>query len=191
MIRKLGVANLVLLSIPLAFGVVNVPTSSIAQTVFVGPFSSLQVQPGGTARLNPNFAGYTGSVTSEQTNATAKMMGFGWSFTPKINGNVKITIALTVYGTVGSGPIDIQAVYGTGTAPTLGAAVPGGVVQVGPTLSAVPPSNGSFYPFTVVAVATGLTVGTPYWFDLEAWVGSGGGGFEIFNGMAVIEEIFG
>jgi hypothetical protein len=69
--------------------------------------------------------------------------------------------------------------------------VPGGVVQVGPTLAAIPPTNGSFYPFTVVAVATGLTVGTPYWFDLEAWVDGGGGAFEIFNGMAVIEEIFG
>jgi hypothetical protein len=66
-----------------------------------------------------------------------------------------------------------------------------GVVQVGPTVAAVPPTNGSFYPFTVVTVATGLTVGPPYWFDLEAWVGSGGGGFEILNGMAVIEEIFG
>jgi hypothetical protein len=32
MIRKLGVANLVLLSIALAFAVVNVPTSGIAQT---------------------------------------------------------------------------------------------------------------------------------------------------------------
>jgi hypothetical protein len=191
MIRKLGVANLVLLSIALAFAVVNVPTSGIAQTVFAGPFSSIQVQAGGTANLNPNYAGYTGAVTSEQTNTTAKMMGFGWSFTPKINGNVKVTIALTVYGTVGGGPIDMVAVYGTGTAPTLGAAVPGGVVQVGPTLAAIPPSNGSFYPFTVVTVATGLTVGTPYWFDLEAWTGGGGGAFEILNGMAVIEEIFG
>jgi hypothetical protein len=65
------------------------------------------------------------------------------------------------------------------------------VAQVGPTVAAIPPSDGSFYPFTIVAVATGLTVGTPYWFDLEAWVASGGGAFEISNGMAVIEEIFG
>jgi hypothetical protein len=44
MVRKLGVANLVLLSIPLACAVGSVPTSSIAQTVFAGPFTSIQVQ---------------------------------------------------------------------------------------------------------------------------------------------------
>ena len=145
--------------------------------------------PQGPAAPSPNTLGYTGSVTKGQTNTAAEMMGFGWSFTPKTSGNVVVNIALTVYGTVGGGTIDLLAVYGIGTPPALGAIVPSGLVQVGPTLAVTPTTNGSFYPYFVTAVATGLTVGTTYWFDLEGWVSSGGGAFEIFNGMATIVEI--
>lgn len=166
------------------------PSGPTGSQGVVGPTGPIGLTgPQGPPAPSPNTLGYTGSVTARQTSTVAKMMGFGWAFTPKISGNVVVNIALTVYGTVGGGTIDLLAVYGTGKPPALGAIVPPGLVQVGPALAVTPTANGSFYPYFVTAVATGLTVGTPYWFDLEGWVSSGGGAFEIFNGMATIGEI--
>ena len=96
--------------------------------------------------------------------ATTQMAGLAIYFTPLNSTRVKLLLtgtASSVNGTVWQ----LVPSYGTGTAPTINAATAGTQVQYGAkatSLTAAP------VPFTAVCIINGLTVGTKYWFDLEA-----------------------
>jgi hypothetical protein len=150
--------------------------------------SNIVLPAGGTAKLNANFVTVAGSVTSPQSNTAAKMMGMGFAFTPKIAGNIKLLVTGTLYGSAANTQV-YQLAYGTGAAPALGAAATG--TLFGAPYTAVVPVAGGFYPLIIPTVLSGLTLGTTYWFDLQAYVAGGGGSLEMFNVQAIIEEFFG
>jgi hypothetical protein len=151
---------------------------------------NIALSGGATAKLNPNYQIYSGSVTSPQTNTTPAMMGFGWLFTPKISGNLKVWFVLTVTATTSNGLINLAPIYGTGSAPSLGSPQTG-TALIGGVLSATPQVNVSSYSLPALGLVSGLKIGTPIWIDFEAWVASGSGGFEISSATAFVEELFG
>jgi hypothetical protein len=89
-------------------------------------------------------------------------------FTPKLTGNVQVFAAVDFFNPNSDQSTYGQIWYGTGTAPGFGAALPAGGAAVSPGRGN-PHGSGSLF-----AVLTGLTVGTPYWFDLGHGVQNGG-----------------
>lgn len=105
--------------------------------------------------------------------STTLMYGFGASLTPAASGNVLAMfnaggVALTT--TTGANTFFWQVHYGTGTAPNRGANQTG--TAVNPLLSPVFLSTTEVYPGSIITYVTGLTLGTAYWFDVAASLGS-------------------
>ena len=109
------------------------------------------------------------------TSTTGVMMGLAGAITPVGSGKILIVInGDTDSDTAGDGT-KIGIRYGTGTAPTNGAALTG--TAVGTTPNAVNANlalNADRYPFSVAAVVTGLTPSTVYWVDLSLAAVTGG-----------------
>jgi hypothetical protein len=100
------------------------------------------------------------------------MMGLGttWAFTPNRSGKVLVIISGDAANS-SNGGFSYQIRYGTGAAPGNNVALAGSAGSA--TAPNIPPA-GFAVPFSTQFVATGLTLGTPYWFDLAlAVVGSG------------------
>lgn len=103
------------------------------------------------------------------TNATGVMMGLAGAITPARSGKVVMMISGTIDNdTLGDGA-QVQIRYGTGTAPTNGAALTGttagGLVkQINASLALLTPGAG---PFALTAIVIGLTVSTAYWVDIS------------------------
>lgn len=128
----------------------------------------------GTCTVNQSLTNaviQTGSLTpAGTTSATGVMMGIGSTFklTPVYSTRIRIECTGTI-GVSASGSGSYSLRFGTGVAPTNGAAPSGSVV-----------SNANFaftgtttYPFAISGILTGLTPGTAYWFD-EALNNNGG-----------------
>jgi hypothetical protein len=98
---------------------------------------------------------------------TAVMMGLGSSltFTPSRTGNVllHITGVMSINNAANSCTAILR--YGSGTAPANGVAASGTALSATVTVF-MPNNNGPEMPTALVAVASGLTVGTAYWYDL-------------------------
>lgn len=146
----------------------------------------LTVPPSWTAELNyditnsvwhvvqlgqatPATSQATPSDPTGTTNGTGLMMGLAGSITPQMSGKVMIVVSgnISATGIGGGSGAKTQIRYGTGTAPTNGAALTGTAVGnmaqiVNAALALIVPGNGNF---TCNAVVTGLTVGTAYWID--------------------------
>jgi len=130
----------------------NVPSGAIPNTAVSG------------ALANP-LAGSSGSIL---------MMGFGTActLTPSYSGRLFIQFTGSVANTLlGDGSL-LQTKYGTGTAPTNGAASTG--TQVGNTVNVTSPIAGALGAFSVGGIVTGLTKGTAYWFDMTLQPNLGG-----------------
>jgi hypothetical protein len=107
-----------------------------------------------------------GSITNSgygSTSTTAVMVGNGtvWKLTPASTGKVRVRLIGVGVATGSGGQVGVN--YGTGTPPSQGAAVTGTagntfIPSFGTVLSGIP--------FTVEFEATGLTLGTVYWFDV-------------------------
>lgn len=131
-----------------------------------------------------------GSAAGPLTNAspaTAEMAGLGLTLTPKSTGKVLARISGLAYTATAIANFNVVGRYGTGSAPTAGAAVAGTLFPQG-TLSLRAPSatTGTF--FEAVGVLTGLTVGTAYWFDLAFWSGASGDDATLENITALLQE---
>jgi hypothetical protein len=94
--------------------------------------------------------------------------GLAIPFTPKLSGNVLVFAAVDLYNTSGAYTFG-QIWYGTGGAPSFGATIPAGGVQVSPGRGNINASGSLF------AFLTGLTIGTQYWFDLGHGINGGTG----------------
>lgn len=113
-----------------------------------------------------------GGVTSQSTpsnptgttSATQVMMGLAGSITPTSSGKVLIIISGGTQNTGGGTLNTIQIRYGTGTAPSNGAAAAG--TTAGSAVQCAPSNGGSPEGFTCNAIVTGLTPSTAYWIDL-------------------------
>ena len=96
------------------------------------------------------------------TSASGVMMGLNQVLTPTLGHPILIIISGIVSNTT-SVTSFIGIRYGTGTPPINGATYTG--ANAACCVNAVGIS-GTWTPFTINAVVTGLSAGTPYWFDL-------------------------
>jgi hypothetical protein len=107
------------------------------------------------------------------TSTTAVMAGAGLAFTPKKgSGIVKVTLAAVVSNATAGDGAKAQIAYGTGTAPSAGAAATGTAVGNASTFTSAAANAAGTIPLT--AVITGLTPGTTYWIDLQVAAVTGG-----------------
>lgn len=132
-----------------------------------------------------NVSYFTPANPTGTTSTTGVMMGLALTFTPKKTGRVKVYVSFNITNNTAGDGATAQLAYGTGTAPTNGAAVTG--TAIGQAQSAVAASASQPEGITLVAVVTGLTVGTAYWFDVILKAVTGGTA-SISSIMAVIEE---
>lgn len=115
----------------------------------------------------------TPSNPTGSSSASQIMMGLAGAITPTGSGNVLIVISGDIQSGVSPAGCRVQLSYGTGTAPTNGAAVTG--TQIGGNIVQNGASQGSAaFPFSVNGIATGLTLSTAYWIDLAVQSTSGG-----------------
>lgn len=121
------------------------------------------------------------------TNTTGVMMGLSATITPQFTGRVVVTVCGTLTnstGTAGNGA-KAQIRYGTGAAPANGAALTG--TAVGSTQSAIleRATANDPYPFSLLTLVTGLSIGTPVWIDISlAAIAAGTGVASGLNVMA-------
>lgn len=126
-------------------------------TVATVPASALPLT---NATLQGSVASTTATVS-----ASLVMMGMGTTckITPVYSGRVNLTFS-GVFAAAAAVASALSVRYGTGTAPTNGAAITGSAA--GSTQNAVPTSTQTTVPYSKTAVITGLTPGTAYWFDV-------------------------
>jgi hypothetical protein len=122
--------------------------------------------------LNTGLASPTGT-----SSATQLMMGLGGTckLTPVYSSRMRIVIQGAVGNTAvgGSGTYNLR--YGTGVAPSNGAALTGTAVLS--SVAFTSSTAGAALPFNADGVLLGLSVGTPYWFDLSLSANSGTSSF--------------
>lgn len=94
------------------------------------------------------------------------MMGLAGAITPNRTGVVKIQIVGNIKNSSGSGGATLTIGYGTGTAPTNGAAATGSSAGSQQAID-IPIAAGDRIPFALSAIVSGLTLSTAYWIDLR------------------------
>lgn len=117
--------------------------------------------------------GVTGTASpTGTTSTTGVMMGLAGAITPRVGGRVLIIVTgVAANNTIADGA-SIQIRYGTGTAPTNGAALTGSTL--GLLKNFVAETAAGKNGFGASYVVTGLTVGTAYWIDLSLKAVTGG-----------------
>lgn len=112
-----------------------------------------------------NTAQSSPATTGTSTSTTFTMLGAAGSITPKATGVILIVINGDGRNATAADGYKVQISYGTGSAPTNGAALTGTQVGGAVTCSRAQAAAGQV-PFSTNAIVTGLTVGTAYWIDL-------------------------
>jgi len=132
-----------------------------------------------------NFQSSSALAPTGTTSATAVMAGMGSTckITPGLTGRIRFVIEGRASNTVINNLITMQLLYGSGTAPTNGAAASGSSPS---SLSMTIQSAVAQQPmaFSLSGQVTGLSVGTQYWFDLSQLQSGGGGGTANINSAA-------
>ena len=126
-------------------------------------------------QFNGNALATTSSTPANPTGTTSTtgvMMGLAGSITTR-TGRVLVIISGTMKSDTANDGAQVQIRYGTGTAPTNGAALTGTAVGSLQRLVASAVTSEEF-PFSVSAVVTGLTGGTAYWLDVGLAAITGG-----------------
>lgn len=151
-------------------------TGTVTQVVCGTGLSGGTITATGTCALALNNATLMGSPSdpaSTTSVASQVMMGLGVTtcrITPTYSGRVRFTIWGSFQNTsVSSNVMGIK--YGTGSGPANGAASTGTALTPTPNYSET--GAGLRVAFSQSGIATGLTPGTTYWFDLSASVGTG------------------
>jgi hypothetical protein len=129
-------------------------TTQLATTAFVH-----------AALSTPNYYANTPSAPTGTSSASPVMMGLAGAITPNFSGAVEFTVTGVALQSGSPGTIGIQIYYGTGTAPTNGASQTGTAIgtQLQPNLVSQATEGSGF---SLNYIVSGLTSGTPYWFDL-------------------------
>lgn len=114
------------------------------------------------------------------------MMGLGQLITPNRSGKIRVTVYGDAFNSVATDGMTMQIRQGTGGAPANGGAL-AGTVQ-GNKVSATSATASAKVPFALMAVITGLALGTQIWVDvaLGALVG---GNASIENLTVILEEV--
>ena len=125
------------------------------------------------AALNPNYTQINQASVSNV--ATTQMLGISnvtsaLILTPTYTGMVLFKIGGGV-SVAATDSWQLIPSYGTGTAPTNGHAAQG--TQVGTGAQGTMPTGPGTVPFWTECIITGLALGTPVWFDLQAVFAAG------------------
>jgi hypothetical protein len=123
-------------------------------------------------RVTPQLLQATPSNPASTTSLVGVMAGIAVAFTPTQTGRVLVIAEGSMSNNTVGDAIDVQIRYGTGTAPVNGAALTG--TAAGAFQRCTATGAALQVPFAVVAIVTGLTVGTAYWFDLMEKAITGG-----------------
>jgi len=125
------------------------------------------------------------------TSSSYKMFGLGGTIkiTPLLTGVIRFAIDFYSGGVGSTSQNSFKCCYGTGTAPANGAAASGTVI--GPTRQGGSVASVSATQPTLSweIIITGLTVGTAYWFDVQAAIGSGNTSVMAATIEAILEEL--
>ncbi len=115
----------------------------------------------------------TPSNPTGTTSATAVMMGLGSTatITPVVTGRIKFTINGDYANTNLAAGTFLQLAYGSGTAPSNGAAATG--TAVGSLLGNSQDVAGDANAFSLTWIVSGLTLATAYWLDLQMKTNAG------------------
>ena len=144
---------------------------------------------GGMPLVNMTNFGTPSAVTS----TTGKMMGFGAAttgnavYTPQYSTRLRMVWQGSAAFSGVAAPGTILASYGTGTAPAYAATVTGTQVGLGMSTTIVAAVEATGLPFYIETFATGLTVGTQYWFDLDVLTSTGS--ITLTNVTLIIQEV--
>ena len=115
--------------------------------------------------VTPVVAQSTPANPTGTTNTTGLMMGLAGTITPVRSGAIMIVISGDCTDDTISDGAAIQIRYGTGTAPTNGAALTG--TAVGAKVRSNDAAASGLTPFSLNAIVTGLTLSTAYWIDVS------------------------
>jgi hypothetical protein len=147
------------------------------------------MQTPAASQLNP-----TGTAST-----TYVMAGFGTAgggnltLTPRATGKVLVIISGTIQNSLINDGGQVTITYGTGVAPANGVAFSNGCsgVQCGTQVGAAPRVTeavaGGLSSFATQAIITGMTIGTPYWFDLSQAAITGGTATVTNAGATIVE----
>jgi hypothetical protein len=146
----------------------NIPMGGFKITGLAAPASpgdAASYGPSGGGKPVNRFTNFTNTTSLTTSSSTAVMGGYGssWTLTPSTTGSVRVRVTGDMSQTNAGSSADLRVYYGTGTAPTRGAAVtgtPGTTSEY--TLSGV----AATVPFATEFEVKGLTLATAYWFDL-------------------------
>jgi len=142
--------------------------------------------PGGAA---PKYLTPSSPANLTSTSYTMFGLGSSISITPVKSGKVQLTICFYPSGVGSAGTNNFKLCYGSGTAPSNGAAAAGTVVggtYAGGSVVAASSTPAAIYRTVIV---TGLTVGVSYWFDLQAARNSGNTSVGAGNIEATLQEL--
>ena len=143
-----------------------------------GKIKGAMIDAVAAAILTGQVLGYKDAQPSDPTgtaSTTGVMMGLGStaSYAPARSGVVVVIVQGQMSNATGSDGAKVGLRYGTGTAPSNGAALTGTAKGQGSQVDSYP-NAGCRFPFFIYTVITGLTVGTTYWFDLGLGAITGG-----------------
>ena len=132
-------------------------------------------------------------TTISDTDATSTtgylMQGMAVAFTPQNTGTIHAEITGVMRSTAAGDNTGIQMRYGTGSAPAAGTAVAGDSIGEQPDDLELVTANDD-YTFFLLGKTTGLTPGTPYWFDLKLKRSSGSGEINLERlHVRILEEL--
>ncbi len=127
------------------------------------------------AVLNPNIyqAQPTASTYTYQAIFPAVMAGLKGSFTPTISGKVFVQMNFNASQSTAADGFTVSLTRGTGTAPNVNSAFTGTSFGASKDCANFNSANKK-YPFSISAIATGLTLNVAYWFDLSIACMTGG-----------------
>ena len=148
-------------------GTVAIPLNLVTQ-------ASAPVQANGSTILSTARAisSHTAAAPTGTTSTTAVMMAAGSTITPVLSTRIMITISGQMANSTAGDGATVDVRYGTGTAPSNGAAVSGTLVGIAQTSTSV--SAGQKSGFSISYIVTGLTISTAYWFDVSLMAVTGG-----------------
>jgi hypothetical protein len=170
-------------------------TSALQSTASVGTLGQVLCSNGAGAL--PAFAQFplsthlTNGSSYAPSSATAGLFtgsGSILSYTPSLTGRLWGTVSCTMSNAAGSAN-NCQARYGTGTAPATGThAGSGTALTAFSQTSGGAPTNLNYATQSAPFLVTGLSVGTPYWFDYTVSMGTNAALNTIYNLEFVILE---
>lgn len=140
--------------------IVALPNASLA--------NSTMTIAGKSVALGASYAPIRVAVTPTDPSGTSSaaqvMAGIAGAFTPTSSGVVQIVVTLQGFQSTGGGGCQFQIRHGTGAAPVNGAAAAG--TADGKPNNSTLMLTGQSLGIPLVALVTGLTPSTAYWFDL-------------------------